>query len=285
MANNFFYKGTDITEMISSGGGSTSRSPHGFNYTYNKTASTYDNIDSNCALSNCFKDSGPNDIQAAFIGHDSNTDQTFTDSVPAWANGFKIILASRKGSNGNSGEAGADAAAGNRPYGASPSPDGGSQYWCPGGYVTGAAGNKGTRGLGGVFGSGGAGVITYSNVMHTSPNLNNTAIVTTLKSTHTNVTFGGNHSITVNAGNAGNNGNNGNDAQNGQDAQACTSQYSSQKGSNGANGADGANGYNGNNGNKGNAGTAGYVSANVPVTSVYTYDNNTASARIFFFAV
>ena len=264
MANKYFYKGTDITNMIA--GGTTDRSQYGFNYTYSTAISTYDHIDSTCAISNHFKDSGPDHIKAHSIEYSSAGDDVYTASVPSWANGFKIYISSRKGADGVDGNNGNNGINGYRPLS-------GTQYWCNGGYVVGTAGTGGIGGKGGKGGTGGSGVVSYSNVIHVNGNMPNSVITTELKTTHSSVKIG-NHSINVNSGNNGNNGNN---------AQGCTNQYKAQKGNNGANGNNGTNGTDGTNGTNGTNGNGGYVSANVPVTNNYT-NSNTSVAKIFFFA-
>jgi hypothetical protein len=244
MAEKYYYKNTDITQMIVSGATTLS----GYNITYNSTSNTYDNIDVNCGLSNAFNTTTkPNNIQAYSLSYETTSNTTVNTTFPSWANGFKIYIQSRKGADGPDGNNG------NSHIG-----------WCPGGFADGGGGS------GGAGGTGGPGVISYSNVIYRN-NLSGKPINVNLKATSSTVNIDTNMSITVNSGN---NGTKGNDAGNGN---GCTSQYKSQDGANGNRGANGNKGANGNNG------AGGFVHANVPVTSNYT-TSNSSIAKIFFFA-
>lgn len=264
MSSGFKYKGTDISQMISSGG-TNPLTGYG-SVTYKTTTNAYDRVDS--GFINNFLTNGSPITNIQTLGYSYTSTGSIT--VPSWANALKLYIETSLGSAGSTGPTGAagdNGAAGNN-FGAN---------------VGGQGGQGGPGGPGGPGGAAGDGLITYTPTIYTfstsslSCTFNGTG--GTIDLVFSDSTNGNSFEIKANAGGRGNDGATGGTGNNG---------------NNGNDAVFGANGNRGNNGNIGNTGTAGNKGSNGAITTTgnlstnqftsTTTNNTTNKLTVYFFA-
>lgn len=314
----YYYKGNDISGMISSGNSSVS-SFQGFP-SFSTTNNNYDKID--VGFANVFTDTAGLIANRNIKANSTTVSSQGTSqiSIPTWCNAIKVVVSSSAGDKGqvggtgtshnnagggNKGTKGEKGADGQR-NGTKRTPGQGGQGGEGGSGGSGANGGQG--GQGGEGGDGGDGISIYSNNVYVFPSA---TISTTISGGTANLSVAQSNTsifqITSNAGQSGIIGSKGNQANSanggqpggkGSKGSAGYNSYNTQQGNNGskgttgAAGAQGAAGQPGNKGTKGTKGTAGKAGTGTISYSDTTYGNiqtatassNSAAVTVYFFA-
>jgi hypothetical protein len=276
MSSNYYYKGTSISSMITSG----TSTVNGYEITYNPATSNYDRLDNDCGIIKSFQYNGgsiANNIQA----NGTTLTSTGNVTIPSWADSFKLYITTNpgtKGAKGVVGETGDIGQGGNSQGGSSQYP-GQTQQTGQGG-AGGAGGDGGDGGDGGNFGSG---IIAYTEKIYTfnSGNINcqfntgqgiNIGVSDTIRNFTINATEGQN-------GYTGQNGYKGEKGGTGQNGQGSSAKHKSNSGATGAKGAKGATGATGATGTSGSPG-----SVSVPNSPfALSYSNSTNNSVVVYF--
>lgn len=287
----FTYKGTSITDLVSSGNSTISS----FNYqgfpSFSKGTDDYSTIKNNLLYEINGTDVTDNQIMATTKKHTASSQII----IPTWCNGVKFYISSSKGTTGAKGTKGAKGPAG--PAGAKGEKGSNSSVKpCngPGDQLTlqrqggeggeaGPGGDGGAGGAGGDGGEGGQGVYMFTTELIT---VGTAKTIDVTSGTNSSLKLG-NSNYTSNAGGAGGagkaggtgkTGGAGNDGDPGENApnKQCTSTIDK--------GAAGNKGPAGDTGSAGEAGTKGPDGQAQCPTNFTIGNSDTASVTIYYFA-
>ena len=272
MSSIYYYKGTDIYDMISTGTSTIS----GYDIKYNSTTNKYDALDADSGVYATYLSNNDSisNIQAKSTKLTSNGSIT----IPEWCDSFKIYIKTAKGEKGGKGAKAASGAKGDT----GDTGDGGKSQ--KGQQKTGQGGDGGAGGAGGTPGDGGAGIIAYTERIYKFNNKSN--INCQFDTDKINISLPDTINITANystkgyrsqdgkdgvKGEKGGKGGRGQDGQGGHMAQ------------NPHHGAAGGTGAKGSPGSKGASGDIGQISIQgSPFTTVSTTESE-KSVTVYFF--
>lgn len=301
MSSHYYYKGTDISTMITSGSNTIS------NYIgfppYNTTNNTYDLVD--VGFANAYQDNGQGFTNKRIQAISATMNTSGNISIPSWCNSVKILLSCNKGNKGaigNKGNKGTIGNAGITKVSASVNCGPKSRGSCTAN--GGAGGEGGDGGDGGEGGEGGDGGYIYSNNIYVIPS--STTISTQMSGLSNNIiikdnannnnvftvvtnTSNGPTGPTGNSGGSGSNGGDGNFSNGDCNGGIFGTEANAPQCTAGAKGAKGAKGVKGTKGIKGSKGATSssistyYESPATPVSFTSTGTGNTNYATVYFF--
>ena len=290
MSSIYYYKGTDIYDMISTGTSTIS----GYDIKYNSTTNKYDALDADSGVYATYLSNNDSisNIQAKSTKLTSNGSIT----IPEWCDSFKIYIKTAKGEKGGKGAKAASGAKGDTgDTGDGGKSQKGQQKTGQGGDggAGGQGGDGGAGGAGGTPGDGGAGIIAYTERIYKFNNKSN--INCQFDTDKINISLPDTINITANYstkgyrsqdgkdGVKGEKGGKGGRGQDGQGGHMAQNPHHGAAGGTGAKGSPGSKGASGDIGSKGASGDIGQISIQgSPFTTVSTTESE-KSVTVYFF--
>jgi hypothetical protein len=288
----FTYKGTSITDLVTSGNSTISSVNYQGFPPFSKGTDDYSTIKNKLLYEINGTDVTDNQIMAMSNKHTTSS----SISIPTWCNGVKFYISSSKGTTGAKGAKGANGAKGPDGAKGEKGPNG-SVKPCPAqeGQVTrqkqggqggdgGPGGAGGAGGDGGDGGEGGQGVYMFTTELITVGTSKTIDVTTSTKSSLKlgNSNYTSNAGGAGGAGKAGGTGKTGGAGNDGDEGNAATQNQC--QGGNGNTGADGKTGPAGDTGSAGTAGTEGTDGEAQCPANFITGNSDTASVTIYYFA-
>jgi hypothetical protein len=288
----FTYKGTSITDLVTSGNSTISTTYYKGFPPFSKGTDDYSTIKNKLLYEINGTDVIDNQIMATSKKHTTSS----PISIPTWCNGVKFYISSSKGTKGAKGAKGGAGPAG--PAGAKGAAGpGGSVRPCPAqesqvtrqkqggqGGAGGPGGPGGAGGDGGDGGEGGQGVYMFTTELITVGTAKTIDVTSATNSSLKlgNSNYTSNAGKTGGAGTAGGTGKIGGAGNAGDEGNAGTQNQC--QGGNGTTGADGKTGDTGETGSAGTAGTEGTDGEAQCPTNFTIGNSDTASVTIYYFA-